>query len=345
MAIIQSGTFTQAATAVNKRINIRSDFDTIRVWNWSNIGTTGGAVDLGVEFYYQRGMASGQGVAILKQDNAAADPLTMSQLAANTGFIILDTTGSPLAPVNLVGGANEVTAISTAAIPVATNSGTNGLVAGDIVRLYTVTNAGQLNSFDFTVGYNTLSSTTFSLDYMAQLGVAGTTAAWRRIKWDPIYYPRARYITKASSSGSSTVVTLSVTHGYKVGQQVRFIVPAIYDMVELDGLQGTITAINTTTTSGNTITVDIDSSSFTAFAFPSAADFVADGDTFSKAMVVPIGIDTAQAIASSVNELSDATTNEGFIGIELVAGVTSPGGSDSDVMYYVAEKSDIVVNP
>lgn len=342
MAIIQSGSFTANGSA--QVIRIRSDFDMIRVLNF-NAGAQA-TDDLGYEFYFQRGMTNGRGMLYTKLGNTEANnTVTFGEIAANAGFTILDTSGSPLAALNAVGGANEITAISNAAIPVATNSGANGLVAGDVVRLYTVTNAGQLNGFDFTVGYNTLSGTTFSLDYMSQLAVAGTTAAWRKIKWDPIYYPRHRYITSITSSGSSSVIKLSVTHGYKVGQLVRVLVPAIYDMVEMDNLVGTITAIDTTPTSGNTITVDIDSSSFTAFAFPSAADYAAAGSAFSKAMVVPIGMDTAEALSASVNELSDATFNDGFIGVSLAAGTLSPAGQNNDVIYYEAIKNDITVNP
>lgn len=61
---------------------------------------------------------------------------------------------------------------------------------------------------------------------------------------------------------------MTVGHGMIVGQKVKLSVPAEYGMAEINGLEGNVTAINTT---NNTITLDIDSSSFSAFAFPATA--------------------------------------------------------------------------
>ena len=173
---------------------------------------------------------------------------------------------------------------------------------------------------------------------MSQLGGAGTTGSWRKINFNPLFYPRRRAITKVTQA-SSAVVTLSVTHGFKVGQEVRFKVPAAYGMTELDGLKGTITAIDTTVTSGNTVTVDIDSSAFTAFAFPATAAV-----PFDAAELIPVGQDTAESLDAGVDILSGATNNTGYIGMKLVGGASNPGGATSDVMYWVAGKSFSVDN-
>jgi hypothetical protein len=129
---------------------------------------------------------------------------------------------------------------------------------------------------------------------------------------------------------------MSVTHGFTVGQEVRIIVPDAFGMTEIDGLQGTITAIDTTTTTGNSITVDIDSTAFTTFAFPLAAAV-----PFSPAMVVPLG---EAATSPYENLLDDATINTGYIGMILAAGADSPAGVTSDVIYWVAGKSFSVDN-
>lgn len=328
--IIQQGRFTSDGTT--KVLQVRSDIDWMKVYNLT-IADADQTAAIGVEYYWQRGMAADRGI-VYKKSNAA-NAANLTDYLASGGFTLQDTSTSPLGTLQAVGGANEVTAISTAAIPVATNSGANGLIAGDVARLTNVTAAPQLAGYDFTVGHNTLTGTTFSLDYMAQLSVAGTTAAYRKINWDPIFYPRHRLITKITSA-SSAVVTLSVTHGFTVGQEVRFVVPAAFGMTEIDGLTGTITAIDTTVTSGNTITVDIDTSSFTAFSFPLAAAV-----PFSPAMVVPVG----QAATSPYeNLIDDATDNQAYIGIALAAGTTSPAGASSDVIYWVAGKSFNVDN-
>ncbi len=322
--VIQQGRFTSTGTA--KTLAIRSDVDWMRVLNFT-IADADQTTAVGVEYYWQRGMAADTGIEYKKSN--AANAANLTDALASGGFTLVDTSASPLGTLNAT-----ITAISNASIPVVTNSGTNGLVAGDVVRITNVVGAQQLGGYDFTVGYNTLSSTTFSLDYMAQI-VAGTTGSWRKINWDPIFYPRHRFISSITKAAQA-VVKLTVTHGYTVGQKVRFVVPAAFGMVEIDGLEGTITAINTTTTSGNTITVDIDSSAFTTFAFPLTA-----ATPFSPAMVVPIG---EAAIGSVANNLDDATINTAIIGMKLAAGANSPAGQVNDVIYWVAGKSFSVDN-
>lgn len=328
--ILQQGNFTQAATAVPVTIQLRGDVDWMRVYNIT-VADADQTTAVGVEYYWQRGMAVDRGIEYKK--SSAANAANLTDYMASGGFTLVDSSLQSPGSLNAT-----ITAVSNASIPVASNSGTNGLSAGDVVRFINVAGAQQLGGYDFTVGYNTLTSGTFSLDYMSQI-VAGTTGSWRKINYDPIFYPRRRSITKISSSGTSSVITLSVTHGYKVGQAVRVMVPSEFGMVQMNNLLGNITAINTTTTSGNTITVDIDSSSFTAFAFPLTAV-----NPFSQAVVVPIGEDTAEALSTGNDILSDATLNTGYVGMKLAAGANSPAGAANDQIYWVAGKSWSVDN-
>lgn len=327
-AIIQQGRFTSDGTA--RTLQLRSDIDWMEVYNYTVADDDTQTTAVGVQYYWQRGFADGYGWEYKKSN--AANAAQLSTIITSGGFTYVNSSLNPLGAANAT-----VTAVSNAAIPVVSNSGTNGLVAGDVVRLSNVASAQQLGGFDFTVGHNTLTSGTFSLDYMSQIATA-TTGTWRKVKFDPLYYPRHRYITSISQAGSA-VVTLSVTHGYKVGQAVRFVVPSAYGMTQMDGLLGTITAIDTTLASGNTITVDIDSSAFTTFAFPLSAAV-----PFSPAYVVPVGMDSAEALSANVDLLSDATENEGYIGISLAAGANSPAGVSSDVIYWRAGKSFSVDN-
>ncbi len=330
--IIQQGRFTQPSTAVNQTIVLRSDVDWMRVYNIT-IAAASQTTAVGVEYYWQRGFPAGAMWEYKKSNSANA--ANMSSYATSGGFTLVDSSANPNGVLN--NSSTQISAVSNAAIPVATVGSTTGMAAGNIVRVYNVASALQLGGMDFTVGYNTFGATTFSLDYMSQI-VSGTTGDFRVLNYNPLFYPRRRYITKITKAASA-VVTLSVTHGYTVGQVVRMVVPAAYGMVEMDGLQATITAINTTTTSGNTITLDIDSSAFTTFAFPLSAIY-----PFTKAEVVPMGEDTAEALASSLDILSDATLNTGYIGMVLASGANSPAGAASDTVYWVAGKSFSVDN-
>lgn len=326
--IIQQGRFTSAGSAVT--VQLRNGFDWMKVYNVTQAAASQTAA-VGVMYEWFRGFPQDYAWEWKKAGSGVAGANLVTYNTSG-GFTLLDSSLSPNGVVNAT-----VSAVSSASIPVVTNSGTNGLVAGDIVRMLNVNNAAQIGGMDFTVGYNTLSSTTFSLDYMSQM-VAGTSGSWMKIKYDALFYPRRRSITKITQA-SQAVVTLSVTHGYKVGQLVRMVVPAAYGMSEMNGLQATIVAVNTTAASGNTITLNVDSSAFSAFAFPVSADV-----PFSPAEVVPMGEDTADALSQGVDILSDATVNTGYIGMRLAAGVNSPAGSNNDLIYWMAGTSFNVDN-
>ncbi len=332
--VIQQGRFTGTGNAV--RLNLRSDVDRLTIYNFT-IADADQTTAIGVQFYWQRGFPNDR-VWMYKKSNAAG-AANLSDILASGGVKLIETKNTLGTLQNSTTG-TAISAISTAAIPVATNAGVNALVAGDVVRLYSVVGAPQLGGFDFTVGHNTLGNTTFSLDYMSQLAVAGTTADWRKINFDPNFYPRHRYITTVTSSGTSAVIETSVAHGYKVGQIVYFTVPTSYGMRELNTLEGTITAVtNQADDSTNTFTVDIDISSFTTFAWPAAATF-----PFTPAIVNVKGQDSPYAYANSLDPLADSTENLGYIGVELGGGSNKPGGATSDVMYWVAEKAFSVDN-
>ncbi len=330
--IILQGRFTSDGTA--KTLQIRSDVDWMRVLNFT-VADADQTTAVGVEYYWQRGMAAGTGIEYKK--SSAANAANLTDALATGGFTLVDSSVQTLGALN--NGSTGVSALSNATPPVATVGSTAGMSAGNVVRMYNIAAGQQIGGMDFTVGYNTFGATTFSLDYMVSLGAGvGATGSFRVIPFDPIFYPRRRYITSVTKAASA-VIKMSVTHGYKVGQVVRFIVPASFGMTELNGLTGTITAINTTTTTGNTITVNIDSTAFTTFAFPTSASV-----PISFAEVVPVGEDTGSALTAGVDILSDATVNTAYIGMILAAGANSPAGQANDVVYWRAGKSFSVDN-
>lgn len=351
MSVVFTGTnqgrFTSAGQAVT--IQLRSDLD----WMWVKNETVSYAAGAGTgaEFYWQRGMTQGRGTVYTK--TAATNALAVGQIAAASGFYLVDSS------VNIPGASTALTAIdgNTGAFnsPQVLTGNTNGLpitaVVGannpaGVVRIFSTVGAEQLGGIDFSVA-NVVNNVSMDLIYMDSIVTANPGAGtYRVIPYDPIYYPRNRYITKIQSTGNTNaLVTLSVTHGYTVGQVIRFIVPTVtaaaFGMTELDGLQGTIIAIGTADVDGatNTITVDIDVSGFTAFAWPLTA-----GPRSTPAQIVPVGANTAEGLALNANILSDATLNTGYIGIKLQAGTSSPAGASSDVIYWVAGKSFSVDN-
>lgn len=323
--VIQQGRFTSTGAAVN--LDIRSDLDWLWVYN-ETVLHAGGNGD-GAQFYWQRGMANGRGVVYNKL--AADDSLQPAQIAANAGFFLVDSSiQAPLARV-------AETAITNAVQPVVSTGNTGSLATGSIVRLENDTNLPNLMGFEYEVD-NVVANTSFRMRWALSdaPGAAGAgDGFYRHIEFDPIYYPRRRYIVNITQANPAVVRT-SVTHGYTVGQEIRFKVPVHFHMVEMDGLVGTITAVDT---ANNTFTVDIDASAFTTYNFPEVADV-----PFEWAQAVPFGEDTAEALSAGVDILGGATNNQAILGMRLAAGANSPAGENNDVIYWVAGKSFSVDN-
>ena len=302
---IVSGSFTSDGAVRN--IVLPSGYNKFEMVNITDIGSSAANTNV-MKAFGMSSMAAGSAFYSPKTSGAATlDPETTITSGGFT-FIADSATLSIGGSVALNG-----TEINRANPAVASTGTTTGLVDSvSVVRLYSTTGMLQVSSMDFTVG-TIVASTSFQLKYLNNSGFAAdaTSGSYRIINAQSRYYPRARYIT-AITAASSAVITMSVTHGYTVGQAVRIVVPAAFGMTEINGLIGNITAIST---ANNTITVDIDSTSFTTFAFPTSA-VAATGVTFAQ--VVPVG---EAAINSSSqpygNLLDDATDNQSFTGIQI----------------------------
>jgi hypothetical protein len=290
----------------------------------------------GAEFYWQLGMPQGRGTIYTK--TATTNALAVAQIAANSGFYLVDST------INIPGPSLALTGITSGNPPVVNTANTASLNNGDVVRIFSTVGAKQLGGLDFTID-NISAGVSFELAYMAPIASANPGAGtFRRIPFDPYFYPSTRYITKISQA-TQAIITMSVNDDFTVGQSVRLIIPTVtaaaFGMTELDGVEATIVAVGEADVDGvtNTITIDVDTSGFTAFAFP-----LTTAPGFTPAQVVPIGENTATALMKGANILGDSTRNDGFFGIQLQAGANSPAGVTNDVIYWVAGKSFEVDN-
>lgn len=306
-----TGTFTSDGTAFT--LDLPSDVQSFELINLTDIGSTAGATPV-MRAEWFLGMDDGE--AIVADKTNGASTIAIADTVTSGGFTRVTDSGNqtPSASVALTAGAD---AVNQAATAVAKTGDTSLLTAdSSVVRMFNVTDMQQIAGMDFTVG-TVNSNTDFELKYLDSSGFAddGTAGSFRVIPFNPRYYPRRRFIT-AITQAASAVITLSVTHGFTAGQAVRIQVPSAFGMVEIDELIGNITAIST---ANNTITVDIDSSAFTSFAFPTSATAAA-GVTFAQ--VIPVG-ETANG--TYANELDDATDNQAIRGLTIGTDVQTSG--------------------
>lgn len=326
VSVIQNGVIT--STGFAQKVAIPGKVSAIFIYNRTNAGS---AANPGVvkRAWWLDTMPQGYAYTVKNTDGAATD--TTPAVITSGGFSVY--TDSPLvmgAPV-----AFDNPAFSQAAQAEFTTLTAHGYQVGDIVRVYGLTGALQYAGLDLSV-IAVGSSTTFTT-YLNTTGITQATAgSVRLLSSDGLYFPKNRYIAAMSSSGSSTVVTTTVAHGYQVGQKIRFNVPQptpatpAFGFAAINGLVGTITAINAAVGT-NTFTVDIDSSTFGSFVYPASTAV-----PFTFATVTPDseGQPNPDPIPDpNQNVLVGAIDNRGTRGIVFGAGVV---GAASDVIDWIA---------
>lgn len=160
-----------------------------------------------------------------------------------------------------------------------------------------------------------------------------------------LFYPEVGLIT-AATAANPIVISLAPGTNFPVGMQVRIRVPSAFGMTQANNLQGVITAVTNTATSYNITIGSIDSSAFTAFAWPANTSV-----PLTYAQVIPIGAGpspvTEGNITYNVDTLLDATINNQFKGFTIGTGIFVVGAAGavgvqaSDVFTWTAWRGDV----
>jgi hypothetical protein len=368
-------------------IQIPSNADWMTVRNWTQFGTAGtdaaylnGTANafVGVEFFWQRGMAAGS--AICKYYTNTAAVITGDTIISG-GFTLYDPSGQSVGAQPLLGSPVTISAVTNATRPVVTCSSTAGLSVGTVVRLSSTAQT-DVNGVDMVVGTVT-NGTTFTLltstNALATAPGAIGGAGSFRIVYNgnsALFYPRLRYVTNITQATNAQVST-SIAHGLTPGQELRFKIPTTSGMTQLNPQlnnnyfpqSSSVAAIVQSVVDDYNFTININTTGYTAFTWPTIAQEPTDFPT-----VTPFGEDTATALASNTAQvptiagvqiyntntgiLADSTVNTGYLGMILGAGgigtiassnaILGPSGSiawtagnapTGDLMYWVAGKS------
>jgi len=361
--ILGQGSFIVGATVVPQLIVIPSNVDFMWVKNYTQTSNAGVAApgSVGVSFYWQRGMAPGTGIVSYYQVSTNAQT---SDTFVSGGFTLYDPSGQSAGALPLLGNAIATTASTNATRPVVSTANTAGISVGTVVRL---SNTAQtdVNGIDMVVGAVT-ANTAFTLltatnPLATAPGAIGGAGFYRIVNTDGLFYPKRRYVCKITQASNAQVST-TVAHGYVAGQAVRFTIPNISGMIQLNStvFNNYMTATVVTVVDAYNFTINIDTTSYTAFTWPTIAQ-----EPSSFPIVDPVGEDSASALLSlqpqtptfngqqiyntNVGVLSDSTVNTGFLGMLLGTGgtgtglttnITGPAGTTAaDVVYWVTGKS------
>lgn len=338
--IITGGSFT--STGVGVKINLPSSADYVKSTNITQMAAAGSVCVAGEWFGSKFGSgasAANDGLRWRKAGSHAILIDTFATATASGGFTYVTTWPNVEAQASAA-----ITAISAAnpAVVLQTNTYSNG----DIVRIYNTTGDLTISGMDFQI--SSASGSQYTLLGLANVSGNGLAAAsagnTRRISTLAVE-PEFLYVTNISNATQAVVSTsVDPANYYVVGMKLHFSVPSSFGMTQMDQKTGTITAVNAVGAGTNigayNVTVDIDSTAFTAFTFPASA---LSPTARLFATVAPAGAKTATNPTTNVTtgynfDYQPFRTGQFVPYLFLAGGAASPAGANADVIDWVAYK-------
>lgn len=326
--ILTGGSFTSTGAGV--KILLPSSADYFKTWNITQLTATNPNTVVNGEWFGSKfGLgqsAAGSGIKTVK-----TTAMLESAFAAGTGFTYVSTN-----PVVEPQAANAITAI-TAATP-AVVSQTNTYSDGDIIQFYGTTGMLQISGMNFQISSTSGSGYTLLGLPAAGFAAAATAGFTRRISKYAAVDPQFLYVT-AISKATQAVVTFSVDPSayYVAGMKMTFSVPNSFGMTQMQGVTAKILSVNAATYQ---VTLDLDTTAFTTFAFP-ASSASPTAQLFATAS--PAGAATQRDpntfVETGYNFQYQAFKTGQFTPYMFLAGgAQSPAGAASDVINWMAYK-------
>lgn len=271
---ILRGSFT--STGVNKALYLPMVPDTFEWWNETTYGTT-------PLTYVTSGIAFQEdgGIALLTQYNATAQLITKKSSANIVKFFSRGTYS--FGPVQAMS-----TTFVTKANPANVTVTAHGYNTGDTVWIYGTTGMLQIAGAPYVI--TKVDANNFTIPVNSTGFASAATAGYVKQFFLPyLYIPELCYITNVTQA-SQAVITTNINHNFVVGQEVGFAIPSQWGMTQLDSnnylqtsflpQQAYVTAVT-----ANTLTVNINSTGFTAFSYPTSA-VAAAGVTFPQVYAI-----------------------------------------------------------
>jgi len=325
--ILTGGSFTSTGAGV--KIPLPSSADYMEVYNLTKLAASNpNAVTVSKWFGPKFGVGASAADGGVKTVKTTAD---LTSTYSSGGFTYV--TASPVIEAQ---AANAITAITAASPGVVTQ--TNTYSDGDILQFYNTTGMLQISGMNFQISSSSGSGYTLIGLRASGFAAAATAGYTRRISKYAAVDPQFLYVTEITKATQAVVRTsVDPTQYYVVGMKVRFSVPGSFGMYQMNGLTGKIVAVSS---ANYTMTVDIDSSAFTTFAFP-ASSLSPTATLF--ATVAPAGASTQYDPVTGVQtgydfQYQPFRTGQFTPYMYLAGGANSPAGAASDVIDWVAYK-------
>ena len=330
-SIVGGGSFTSDSTNA-KQVALSDRPDLVWVRNRTAWGDD--AAETSVESWWRYGMAAGEAQTT---DQAVTSGILSSEAVTTGGFTFIDTANPPTFAALATSGTDVDKTTYVVAM-----ANTGSIAVGDYVRLYGTTSMLQIAGYSFQVTAVT-TNVSITLGYMAsggQVMAADATAGFVQKYIPNRMYPRWNYIANITAA-TQAVVSFTAKNDYTPGEILSFRVPSAFGMEQMNNVQARVLSVTNSSTVSS-VTLDLDSSGYTTFAFPTSAVAAAG---VSPAVAVPsssgVVPDSGSATVPQIPEgtqLRDAFDNRNKYVLDMGANVVT---SSSAVYDWVAFKYDI----
>ena len=334
--IVSQGTFKQAAIAINQIIPLPSGADYFVTTNLTQMATTQGTGRVVRGEWFGGGLtAVNDGLRWKKTNSTSAINIdNFSTSTASNGFTYVTSFPAPQAALT----GSTITAANPAVATV-----TNTYSEGDTVVIYNAVGMEQISGMTFTI--SSVSASGFTLLGLNAAGFATPATSFfvRRVNQFTPVEPSFLYVTAVTQAVGAQVTTSQANMVY-IGQKFEFTVPASFGMVQLSNFYQPQSKpiVVTSIVDPYNFTINIDTTNYTAFAFPASAS---SPTAQLFATMAPAGQST------QFNPITGLQTGYNFNQVPfhtgifvpymyVPAGAQSPGGSASDVIVWQAYKME-----
>jgi hypothetical protein len=316
-SFIGSWSYTNAATPVAQNIPMTARPDWVFVKDVTNWGAQSTAANPIYSEWFSANMAQGSYLALGQPSSTGTGVVPYASQGTSGGFTFIDQSNPPTFTKVAITAVNGTTFVVSTA-------NTAGLNVGDTVRLINVVGAQQISGPNLYQITAITANTSITLGYAASAASAGLTVANGTTGFYQKVYPGqflpntlpVAYITQATQA----VVYFFRQNPYTPGELVDFQIPTPYGMTQLSNLTGksgsgaltgnpsgaarVLSVVNTATVSS--ITIDVNTTGFTAFQFPTSAAFAGGA---SPAVCIPAGSGVVPLAGSATIPASPPGTN------------------------------------
>lgn len=353
-SFIGSWSYTNPATPVAVNIPMTAKPDWVFVKDTTNWGAQNTAANPIYAEWFSATMPQGSYLALGQPSSTGTGVTTYASKGTSGGFTFIDQSNPPTftkVALTTVNGTTFVVATGT----------TTGINVGDFVRLINVVGGHQISGPNLYQVTAVSAGVSITLGYAASAASAGlvvanaTTGFYQKVyptQFLPNTLPVA-YITQATQA----VVYFFRQNPYTPGELVDFQIPTPYGMTQLSNLTGksgsgpfssnpagaarVLSVTNSATVSS--ITINVDTTGFTAFQFPTSAAFAGGA---SPAVCMPAGSGVVPLNGSATIPASPPGTNlvDAFDNLsQYVMNIgTSAVGVANATMQVFAFKADFV---